>query len=76
MLVEVNPLLVTKGREVVALDAKVTVDDNALYRHPDVAELRDASRRGPAGADGQGARAHLREARRRHRASSATAPAS
>src|ERR687894_809969 len=43
-LVEVNPLLVTKGREVVALDAKVTIDANALYRHPDVAELRDVSR--------------------------------
>src|SRR3954464_12226253 len=42
-LVEVNPLLITKGREVVALDAKVTVDDNALFRHPDVAELRDVS---------------------------------
>jgi len=46
-LVEVNPLLITKGREVVALDAKVTVDDNALYRHPDVAELRDVSAEDP-----------------------------
>ena len=76
MLVEVNPLLITKAREVVALDAKVTVDGNALFRHPDVAELRDLSRRGPAGADGQGARPHLREARRRTSASSATAPGS
>jgi len=42
-LVEVNPLLITKSREVVALDAKVTIDDNALFRHPDVAELRDVS---------------------------------
>src|SRR5512132_1864182 len=42
-LVEVNPLLITKAREVVALDAKVTIDDNALFRHPDVAELRDVS---------------------------------
>ena len=63
-LVEVNPLLVTKSREVVALDAKVTIDANALYRHPDVAELRDALRRGPPGAHGQGARPDLREARR------------
>src|ERR687894_629917 len=46
-LVEVNPLLVTKSREVVALDAKVTVDDNALFRHPDVAELRDVSAEDP-----------------------------
>jgi succinyl-CoA synthetase beta subunit len=42
-LVEVNPLLITKSRDVVALDAKVTIDDNALFRHPDVAELRDVS---------------------------------
>jgi len=46
-LVEVNPLLITKSREVVALDAKVTVDDNALYRHPDVAELSDLSAEDP-----------------------------
>jgi succinyl-CoA synthetase beta subunit len=46
-LVEVNPLLITKAREVVALDAKVTVDDNALYRHPDVAELSDLSAEDP-----------------------------
>jgi succinyl-CoA synthetase beta subunit len=46
-LVEVNPLLVTKSREVMALDAKVTVDDNALFRHPDVAEMRDLSAEDP-----------------------------
>jgi succinyl-CoA synthetase beta subunit len=46
-LVEVNPLLVTDEREVIALDAKVTVDGNALYRHPDVAELRDLSAEDP-----------------------------
>src|SRR3954463_13025704 len=40
MLVEVNPLLVTGDRQVVALDSKVTVDGNSLYRHPDVAEFR------------------------------------
>jgi succinyl-CoA synthetase beta subunit len=40
MLVEVNPLLVTASRDVVALDAKVTVDGNALYRHPDTATMR------------------------------------
>ena len=45
MLVEVNPLLVTGDREVVALDAKVTVDGNALYRHPDTAELRNSAPR-------------------------------
>lgn len=46
-LVEVNPLLVTGDREVVALDAKVTVDGNALFRHPDVAELRDPGAEDP-----------------------------
>ena len=43
MLVEVNPLIVTQDREVAALDAKVTLDDNALFRHPENAELRDVS---------------------------------
>jgi succinyl-CoA synthetase beta subunit len=46
-LVEVNPLLITKDREVVALDAKVTIDGSALYRHPDVAEMRDLSAEDP-----------------------------
>jgi succinyl-CoA synthetase beta subunit len=47
MLVEVNPLIVTPEREVRALDAKVTLDDNALFRHADNAELRDISREDP-----------------------------
>ena len=41
MLCEVNPLIVTPAGEVRALDSKFTVDDNALFRHPDVAEMRD-----------------------------------
>jgi succinyl-CoA synthetase beta subunit len=40
-LIEVNPLIVTADREVVALDAKVTIDGNALYRHQDLAEIAD-----------------------------------
>ncbi len=40
-LVEVNPLLLTKAGELVALDAKVNLDDNALFRHPELLELRD-----------------------------------
>ncbi len=40
-LCEVNPLIVTPDGEVRALDSKFTVDDNALFRHPDVAEMRD-----------------------------------
>jgi succinyl-CoA synthetase beta subunit len=41
MLCEVNPLIVTPDGEVRALDAKFSVDDNALFRHPDIAEMRD-----------------------------------
>ena len=40
-LVEINPLVVTKQGDVFALDAKVTLDDNALFRHPELRELRD-----------------------------------
>ena len=47
MLVEVNPLIVTPERTLVALDAKVTLDDNSLYRHPENAELRDLSSEDP-----------------------------
>jgi len=47
MLVEVNPLIVTGERQVVALDAKVTVDDNALMRQPAVAEMRNPSAEDP-----------------------------
>jgi succinyl-CoA synthetase beta subunit len=41
MLTEINPLIVTPDGEVKALDSKFTVDDNALYKHPDIAEMRD-----------------------------------
>src|SRR5207244_5816128 len=41
MLCEINPLIVTPEGEVRALDSKLTVDDNALYKHPDIAEMRD-----------------------------------
>jgi succinyl-CoA synthetase beta subunit len=46
-LIEVNPLIVTKDREVVALDSKVTIDNSALFRQPDVAELHDTSAEDP-----------------------------
>jgi succinyl-CoA synthetase beta subunit len=42
-LCEINPLIVTPAGEVRALDSKFTVDDNALYRHPDIAEMRDVA---------------------------------
>jgi succinyl-CoA synthetase beta subunit len=43
MLCEINPLIVTPGGEVRALDSKFTVDDNALFRHPEIAEMRDVA---------------------------------
>src|SRR6202161_3800128 len=52
-LVEVNPLIVTPERDVKALDAKVTLDGNALFRHADNAEVRDLSREDPQGRLGQ-----------------------
>ncbi|MDA1311672.1 MAG: ADP-forming succinate--CoA ligase subunit beta [Proteobacteria bacterium] len=47
-MVEVNPLVVTAAGEVLALDAKMNFDDNALFRHPDIAELRDEDEEDPA----------------------------
>jgi succinyl-CoA synthetase beta subunit len=47
MLTEINPLIVTPDGVVKALDSKFTVDDSALYRHPDIAELRDTSAADP-----------------------------
>ena len=46
-LVEINPLIVTKAGTLVALDAKINIDDNALFRHPELAALRDASQEDP-----------------------------
>ncbi|HEV2335762.1 MAG TPA: ATP-grasp domain-containing protein, partial [Stellaceae bacterium] len=47
-LLEVNPLVVTGAGEVLALDAKIDFDDNALFRHKDVEELRDEAEEDPA----------------------------
>ncbi|MGH2964949.1 MAG: ADP-forming succinate--CoA ligase subunit beta [Solirubrobacterales bacterium] len=46
-LIEVNPLIVTSDREVVALDSKITIDNSALYRHEELVELRDRSAEDP-----------------------------
>ena len=46
-LVEVNPLIVTKAGKLVALDAKINVDASAVFRHPDLAQLRDLSQEDP-----------------------------
>jgi succinyl-CoA synthetase beta subunit len=50
-IVEINPLVVTKGGEVVALDAKVSFDDNALFRHKDLEALRDDTEMDPKELD-------------------------
>ncbi|HEY7955576.1 MAG TPA: ADP-forming succinate--CoA ligase subunit beta [Polyangia bacterium] len=47
-LCEINPLVVTKQGEVLALDAKLNFDDNALYRHPELSELRDLDEEDPS----------------------------
>ncbi len=52
-LAEINPLVVTGDGEVMALDAKMNFDDNALYRHPDIEALRDKSEEDPAEIEGK-----------------------
>ncbi len=47
MLCEINPLIITPEGEVKALDSKFTVDDNALFRHPDISEMRDTAAADP-----------------------------
>jgi succinyl-CoA synthetase beta subunit len=47
-LAEINPLVVTGGGQLLAVDGKMVVDDNALYRHPELAEMRDLSEEAPA----------------------------
>ena len=46
-MVEINPLVITKDKNLVALDAKMSFDDNALFRRPHIAELRDKSQEDP-----------------------------
>ncbi|HTC07716.1 MAG TPA: ADP-forming succinate--CoA ligase subunit beta [Acetobacteraceae bacterium] len=46
-VIEINPLVVTKAGDVVALDAKISFDDNALFRHPDLLKLRDEAEEDP-----------------------------
>lgn len=46
-LIEINPLALVKGQQLVALDAKMSFDDSALFRHPEVADLRDMEEESP-----------------------------
>ncbi|HEV2162109.1 MAG TPA: ADP-forming succinate--CoA ligase subunit beta, partial [Stellaceae bacterium] len=52
-IVEINPLVVTGAGDVIALDAKMNFDDNALFRHKDVAEMRDESEEDPIEVEAQ-----------------------
>jgi succinyl-CoA synthetase beta subunit len=47
-LAEINPLVITKEKTLIALDGKMLLDDNALFRHPDLAEMRDVDEEAPA----------------------------
>jgi succinyl-CoA synthetase beta subunit len=47
-MVEVNPLILTKGKKIICLDAKVNFDSNALFKHPEIIELRDLNEEDPA----------------------------
>jgi len=47
-LIEINPVVVTGDGQVIALDGKMSFDDNALYRHPDIADMRDETEEDPA----------------------------
>ena len=47
-LIEINPLVVTKEGAVICLDAKMSFDDNGLFRHPDIREMRDSNEEDPA----------------------------
>lgn len=46
-MLEINPLVITRDGELLGLDAKISLDDNALFRHPEIAELRDRSQEDP-----------------------------
>jgi len=50
-LVEINPLILTKEKNIICLDAKISFDDNALYKHPEILELRDLSEEDPTEID-------------------------
>lgn len=47
-LAEINPLVITKDKRLLALDGKMLIDDNALFRHPDLAEMRDIDEEAPS----------------------------
>ena len=66
-LAEINPLVVTQAGDLLALDAKMSFDDNALFRHAEIAQLRDLSEEEPAEVRAGQAGSELRQAGRQHR---------
>jgi succinyl-CoA synthetase beta subunit len=66
-LMEINPLIVTEDHRVLALDAKMNFDDNALFRHPEIVALRDLDEEDPAEVEASKLRSFVHTARRRHR---------
>ena len=66
-LIEINPLVVTTGGEVMALDGKMSFDANALFRHPELAELRDPTEEDPAEIEASSHGLVLRQDGRDHR---------
>jgi succinyl-CoA synthetase beta subunit len=52
-IVEINPLVITADERVIALDAKIVLDDNSLFRHPDLTEMRDLDAEEPAEIEGR-----------------------
>ena len=52
-IVEINPLVITADDRVIALDAKIVLDDNSLFRHPELAEMRDLDAEEPAEIEGR-----------------------
>lgn len=52
-IVEINPLVITADERVIALDAKIVLDENSLFRHPELAEIRDLDAEEPAEIDGR-----------------------
>ena len=66
-LAEINPFILTKDGKVYALDAKINLDDNALFRHKDLLELRDLNEEDPLEVEASQLRPELHQARRQRR---------
>ena len=66
-LAEINPLVITKDKRMIALDGKMIIDDNAMFRHTDLAEMRDLDEEAPAEVEARKYGLSLYQARWQHR---------